>query len=244
MDKHQVAAILDEIGTLLELQGESPFRCNAYHNGARDHRATRRRPRHRRARGTTDLHTRHRRRRCATRSPPSSIRASCPSTTISARRRRPACSTCCASRGWGRSASRLLYDQLKHRHARQTGGSLRGRPRGEAEGLRRRRRSRRSSRAFSFSVRWASACASIRALPLGDASASRRCARHRASSAWSCAAACGGGARRSRTSTFSSAPTIRARSWSASSSLPGVVQVIGHGETKSSVIVRRRRTGC
>jgi DNA polymerase (family 10) len=34
MDKHQVAAILDEIGTLLELQGESPFRCNAYHNGA------------------------------------------------------------------------------------------------------------------------------------------------------------------------------------------------------------------
>jgi DNA polymerase (family 10) len=35
MDKHQVAAILDEIGTLLELQGESPFRCNAYHNGAR-----------------------------------------------------------------------------------------------------------------------------------------------------------------------------------------------------------------
>jgi DNA polymerase (family 10) len=35
MDKHQVAAILDEIGTLLELQGESPFRCNAYYNGAR-----------------------------------------------------------------------------------------------------------------------------------------------------------------------------------------------------------------
>jgi DNA polymerase (family 10) len=35
MDKHQVAAILDEIGTLLELQGESSFRCNAYHNGAR-----------------------------------------------------------------------------------------------------------------------------------------------------------------------------------------------------------------
>jgi DNA polymerase (family 10) len=35
MDKHQVAAVLDEIGTLLEIQGESPFRCNAYHNGAR-----------------------------------------------------------------------------------------------------------------------------------------------------------------------------------------------------------------
>ncbi|MHB1424344.1 MAG: DNA polymerase/3'-5' exonuclease PolX [Gemmataceae bacterium] len=35
MDKYQVSSILDEIGTLLELQGESPFRCNAYHNGAR-----------------------------------------------------------------------------------------------------------------------------------------------------------------------------------------------------------------
>jgi DNA polymerase (family 10) len=35
MDKHQVASILDEIGTLLELQGENPFRCNAYHSGAR-----------------------------------------------------------------------------------------------------------------------------------------------------------------------------------------------------------------
>jgi DNA polymerase (family 10) len=35
IDKHQVAAILDEIGTLLELQGENPFRCNAYHNAAR-----------------------------------------------------------------------------------------------------------------------------------------------------------------------------------------------------------------
>ncbi|HXG11984.1 MAG TPA: DNA polymerase/3'-5' exonuclease PolX [Gemmataceae bacterium] len=35
MDKEQVAAILDEIGTLLEIQGENPFRCNAYHNAAR-----------------------------------------------------------------------------------------------------------------------------------------------------------------------------------------------------------------
>src|ERR1700722_14879538 len=35
MDKDQVAAVLDEIGTLLELQGENSFRCNAYHNGAR-----------------------------------------------------------------------------------------------------------------------------------------------------------------------------------------------------------------
>lgn len=35
MDKDRVAAILDEIGTLLELQGENPFRCQAYHNAAR-----------------------------------------------------------------------------------------------------------------------------------------------------------------------------------------------------------------
>lgn len=35
MQKHQVAAVLDEIGTLLELQGENSFRCNAYHSAAR-----------------------------------------------------------------------------------------------------------------------------------------------------------------------------------------------------------------
>ena len=35
MTKQQVAAILSEIATLLELQGESTFRCNAYHNAAR-----------------------------------------------------------------------------------------------------------------------------------------------------------------------------------------------------------------
>jgi DNA polymerase (family 10) len=35
MDKHRVAQVLDECGTLLELLGENPFRCNAYHNAAR-----------------------------------------------------------------------------------------------------------------------------------------------------------------------------------------------------------------
>jgi DNA polymerase (family 10) len=35
MDKRQVAAILEEIGTLLELQGENTFRCLAYHKAAR-----------------------------------------------------------------------------------------------------------------------------------------------------------------------------------------------------------------
>jgi DNA polymerase (family 10) len=35
MDQNQVADVLSEIGTLLELQGENAFRCNAYHNAAR-----------------------------------------------------------------------------------------------------------------------------------------------------------------------------------------------------------------
>jgi DNA polymerase (family 10) len=35
IDKSQVAAVLDEVGTLLELQGENPFRTQAYHNAAR-----------------------------------------------------------------------------------------------------------------------------------------------------------------------------------------------------------------
>ena len=35
MTKDDVAAALDEIGTLLELKGENTFRCNAYHTAAR-----------------------------------------------------------------------------------------------------------------------------------------------------------------------------------------------------------------
>ena len=35
MTKDEVAAALSEIGTLLELKGENPFRCKAYHDGAR-----------------------------------------------------------------------------------------------------------------------------------------------------------------------------------------------------------------
>lgn len=35
MDKHGVAAVLEEIAVLLELQGENPFRCRAYSNAAR-----------------------------------------------------------------------------------------------------------------------------------------------------------------------------------------------------------------
>ncbi len=35
MDKEQVAGLLGEIGTLLELKGENPFKVRAYHNAAR-----------------------------------------------------------------------------------------------------------------------------------------------------------------------------------------------------------------
>jgi DNA polymerase (family 10) len=35
MDKHEVARLLEEIGVLLELQGENPFKVRAYHNAAR-----------------------------------------------------------------------------------------------------------------------------------------------------------------------------------------------------------------
>src|SRR5215510_2897837 len=35
MDKAEVAAVLEEIATLLELQGENPFRCAAYSRAAR-----------------------------------------------------------------------------------------------------------------------------------------------------------------------------------------------------------------
>lgn len=35
IDKHQIAAMLEEIGLLLELKGESPFKSNAYYNAAR-----------------------------------------------------------------------------------------------------------------------------------------------------------------------------------------------------------------
>src|SRR5215831_10692580 len=34
MDTLRIVQILDEMGTLLELRGENPFRCRAYHNAA------------------------------------------------------------------------------------------------------------------------------------------------------------------------------------------------------------------
>src|SRR5690349_15971112 len=35
MNNSDVAGILEEIGTLLELRGENPFKCRAFHNAAR-----------------------------------------------------------------------------------------------------------------------------------------------------------------------------------------------------------------
>ncbi|MBY0589257.1 DNA polymerase/3'-5' exonuclease PolX [bacterium] len=35
IDRHAIAEIFEQCGTLLELKGENPFRCNAYHNAAR-----------------------------------------------------------------------------------------------------------------------------------------------------------------------------------------------------------------
>ena len=34
METPRIAQILDEMGTLLEVRGENPFRCRAYHNAA------------------------------------------------------------------------------------------------------------------------------------------------------------------------------------------------------------------
>lgn len=35
MDKNEIAETLSEIGTILEIKGENPFKCRAFHNGAR-----------------------------------------------------------------------------------------------------------------------------------------------------------------------------------------------------------------
>ena len=35
MDKKEIAAIFEEIGALLDLKGENPFRVRAYYNAAR-----------------------------------------------------------------------------------------------------------------------------------------------------------------------------------------------------------------
>src|SRR4029453_7400013 len=34
METARIARVLDEMGTLLEVRGENPFRCRAYHNAA------------------------------------------------------------------------------------------------------------------------------------------------------------------------------------------------------------------
>ena len=106
MDKDQVAAILDEIGTLLELQGENSFRCNAYHNAARAIEQLEDQPRRRRRRRASSARFPASAKPCATRSPPWSPPASCPSTRTSQEERRPACSRCCACPASGPRRSR------------------------------------------------------------------------------------------------------------------------------------------
>src|SRR5262245_8234460 len=39
METPRIAQVLDEMGTLLEVRGENPFRCRAYHNAAQAIRA-------------------------------------------------------------------------------------------------------------------------------------------------------------------------------------------------------------
>ena len=162
MDKDQVAAILDEIGTLLELQGENPFRCNAYHNAARAieqlesrprrrrrARQARRHPRHRRHPARKDHHARHHRQAAL-------LRRSAQA------RRRPACWHMLRMPGIGPKKVKALYDQLKHRRPRQAQGRLRGGPGRQAQGLRRQDAAEDPRRASSSSAQWATACASTR----------------------------------------------------------------------------------
>ncbi len=35
MTNREIAAVLEEIGTILEIRGENPFKCRAFHNAAR-----------------------------------------------------------------------------------------------------------------------------------------------------------------------------------------------------------------
>ncbi len=41
METARIAQIMDEMGTLLEIRGENPFRCRAYHAAAQGGRTSR-----------------------------------------------------------------------------------------------------------------------------------------------------------------------------------------------------------
>ena len=113
METARIAQILDEMGTLLEVRGENPFRCRAYHNAAQAlmnlpadlsemiaDGSLAEVPGHRR----DDAHEDRR----------SSPRpASCRPTTSCGERRRRAWSRCCGSRASVRRRSRSLHETLK-----------------------------------------------------------------------------------------------------------------------------------
>ena len=178
MDKYQVAAILDEIGTLLEFQGENSFRCNAYHNAARaieqleedlaDRRprgSARRDSRHRRHAPRKNHHARHHRQTALLRRPAQENAG------------RPARHA--AHSGAGTEERQGPLRSARHRHDRQAGGGLRSGRVAELKGLRRQDAAEDPRRALSSCARWgarphrSSVAAGARA-----ARRAARCARH------------------------------------------------------------------
>ena len=137
MTKDEVAAALDEIGTLLELKGENAFRANAYHNARPHHPPARRRPQ-------ADSSPRSSSARSAASATPFSekittlvttgqlpylddLRASIPAGLVEMLR----------LPGLGPKKVKALHDELGDRHARQAEGGVRGGRGRQAEGLRR-----------------------------------------------------------------------------------------------------------
>ena len=215
MTKDEVAAALDEIGTLLELKGENAFRCNAYHNGARTIQPARRRPeadrrgeearrgpRHRRGASGEDHHAGHHRASCRI------SRTSAPRSRRAGRDAAPARPRAEEGEGPARQLGIDTIDKLKAACEARRGRQAEGLRREDAgEDPRRDRvprpgrqprphRPRRSRSAQTLLEQ-------IRAMPGVIRGAS-------------CAAASAAAARPSRTSTSSSAATTPRRSWTRS----------------------------
>ena len=178
-------------------------------------------------------------RRSAKRSPRWSPRASCPSTTTSRARCRPAWSRCSAFSGLGPKKVKALHEQLgidtldKLKAACDAG---RGRARSTASAA---RRSRRSSKASSSSPSAATASGIDQALLIADGLVEGL----RGLPGVNRMELCGSIRRRKETikdidiliSSDDPGPIME-----RFVKLPGVVQVTGQGATKSSVVVQRR----
>ena len=235
MDKDQVAAILEEIARLLELQGENPFRCNAYAKAGRSHRPARKpsrrdrqgRPtrqdsRHRRDLARQDHHARHHRPSALLRRPQDEDAARPARDAALARHRAQEGQGCCTIS----SASTISTSSRRPARAGQS-------PSSKASARRRRRKSSKASR---FSTRSATASASIRPWPLAEMLDRRtaRSARHQRMEL------CGSLRRRRETIkdidilvSSDDAGADHGRVRRAAEGEAGV----GHGETKSSVTV-------